>query len=80
MNLYANEAACHVAWSVADKFSEREDMFFLLGISTAISARFHHFTDDITGNKMSQKEGEKTGILFIEVGVCGSIVTGMGTI
>ena len=25
------------------------------------------FTDDTTGNKMSRKEGEKTGILFIEV-------------
>ena len=30
MNSYANEAACHVARSVADKFSEREDVFFPL--------------------------------------------------
>ena len=35
----------------------------------AISARFRHSTDKIMGNKMFQKEGEKTGILFVEVGV-----------
>ena len=58
-----------MARSVADKFLEREDVFFLLHISTAISARFHHSTDNIMGNKMSQKEGEKTGILLVEVGV-----------
>ena len=43
--------------------------FFLSRISTAILARFRHSTDKITGKKMSQKEGEKTGILFVEVGV-----------
>ena len=57
--------------------------FFLLCISTAISARFCHSTDEITGNKMSQKEGEKTGILFVEVGVmrgCNSGGEGGGSV
>ena len=30
LNLYANEAACRMARSVADKFSMREDVFFPL--------------------------------------------------
>ena len=47
-------------------FRRGKTCFFLLRISTAILARFCHFTDKITGNKMSQKEGEKTGILFVE--------------
>ena len=58
-----------MARAVADKFLEREDVFSLLHISTAIFARFCHSTENITGNKMSQKEGEKMGILFVEVGV-----------
>ena len=53
-----------MARSVADKFSKRKGMLFLLCISMAILVRFRHSTDMITGNKMSQKEGEKTGILF----------------
>ena len=67
-----------MARSVADKFSKREDMFFLLCISTAILVRFCHSTDDIMGNKMLQKEGEKTGILFVEVGVMWGCNYGVG--
>ena len=67
-----------MARSVADKFSKREDVFFLLCISMAISAIFCHSTDDIMGNKMSQKEGEKTGILFVEVGVMWGCNYGSG--
>ena len=63
MNLHANEATGRVARSVADKFLKRK------GISTAILARFCHSTDNKMSNRMSQKEGEKTGILFVEVGV-----------
>ena len=37
------------------------------------------FTDNTMGNKMSQKEGEKTGILFIEVqGMWGCYFGGGG--
>ena len=67
MNSYANEAACHVARSVADKFLKREDMLFPLKYFYGNFSKISPFTDDITGNKMSQKEGEKTGILFMEV-------------
>ena len=56
-----------MARSVADKFSKREDMVFPLKYFYGIFGEILPFTDDIMGNKMSQKEGEKTGILFMEV-------------
>ena len=56
-----------MARSVADKFSKREDVFFLLRILYGNFGKIPPFTDDTMGNKMSQKEGEETGILFIEV-------------
>ena len=67
LNSYANEAVSCMARSVADKFSKREDMFFLLSIFYGNFGEIPPITDDTMGNKMSQKEGEKTGILFIEV-------------
>ena len=57
-----------MARSVADKVSKRKGVPLLLLISTAILARFNHSTDDIANNMMSQKEVEKTGMLFIKVG------------
>ena len=67
LNSYANKAVSCMARSVADKFSKREDVFFLLRIFYGNFGEIPPFTDDTTGNKMSQKEGEETGILFIEV-------------
>ena len=64
LNLYANEALSCKAKSVADKLSKREDAFFLLRIFYGNFGEIPPFTDDTTGNKMSQKEGEKTGILY----------------
>ena len=79
LNSYANEAVSCMARSVADKFSKREDMFFLLSIFYGNFAEIPPITDDTTGNKMSQKEGEKTGILFIEVrGMWGCYFGGGG--
>ena len=78
MNLYANEAAGRVARSVTDKFSKREDVFFPLKYFYSNFGEISPFTDNITGNKMSQKEGEKTGILFMEVQGCGGIIPGVG--
>ena len=56
-----------MARSVADKFSKREDVLFPLKYFYGNFGGISPFTDDTTGNKLSQKEGEKTGILFIEV-------------
>ena len=67
MNSYANEATCCVARSVADKFSKREDVLFPLKYFYGNFGKISPFTDDTMGNKMSWKEGEKTGILFMEV-------------
>ena len=64
LNSFANETVSCMARSVADKFSKREDVFFLLRIFYGNFGEIPPFTDDTTGNKMSQKEGEKTGILF----------------
>ena len=69
MNSYANEAACCMARSVADKFSKREDVLFPLKYFYSNFGEILPLTDDTMGNKMSRKEGEKTGILFIEVKV-----------
>ena len=81
LNSYANEAVSCMARSVADKLSKREDVFFLLRIFYGNFGEILPFTDDTTGNKMSQKEGEKTGILFfIEVrGMRGRYFGGGGT-
>ena len=67
LNSHANEAVSCMARSVADKLSKREDVFLLLRIFYGNFGEIPPFTDDTTGNKMSWKEGEKTGILFIEV-------------
>ena len=56
-----------MARSIADKFSKGEDVLFPLEYFYGNFGEIPPFTDDTTGNKMSQKEGEKTGILFIEV-------------
>ena len=53
-----------MARSVADKFSKREDMLFPLKYFYGNFGEIVPFTDDTTGNKMSRKEGEKTGIHF----------------
>ena len=70
-----------MARSVADKFLKREDVFFfLLSIFYGNFGKILPFTDNTMGNKMSQKEGEKTGILFIEVrGMWGRYFRGGGT-
>ena len=64
LNSYANEAVSCMAKSVADKLSKGEDVFFLLRIFYGNFGEIPPFTDNTKGNKMSQKEGEKTGILF----------------
>ena len=56
-----------MARSVADKFSKREDVLFPLKYFYGNFGEIPPFTDDTTGNRMSRKEGEKTGILLIEV-------------
>ena len=53
-----------MARSVADKFSKREDVLFPLKYFYSNFGEILPFTDDTKGNKMSRKEGEKTGILF----------------
>ena len=67
LNSYANEAGGCMARSVADKFSKREDVLFPLEYFYGNFGEIPPFTNNTMGNKMSQKEGEKTGILFIEV-------------
>ena len=56
-----------MARSVADKFSKREDVLFPLKYFYGNFGEILPFTDNTMSNKMSRKEGEKTGILFIEV-------------
>ena len=56
-----------MARSVADKFSKREDVLFPLKYFYSNFGKIPPFTDDTMGNKMSQKEGEETVILFIGV-------------
>ena len=65
LNSYANEAVSCMATSVADKFSKREDVFFLLRILYGNFGKIPPFTDNTTGNKMSQKKGEETSISFL---------------
>ena len=67
LNSYANEAACHVARSVADKFSKKEDVLFPPKYFYGNFGEISPFTDDTKDNKMSWKEGEKTCIIFMEV-------------
>ena len=70
-----------MARSVADKFSKREDVLFPLKYFYGNFGEILPFTDNTMGNKMSQKEGEKTGILFIEVkGMRGRYFGGGGGI
>ena len=67
--------------SVADKFSKREDVLLPLKYFYGNFSEILPFTDDTMGNKMSQKEGEKTGILFIEVqGMWGYYFGGGGSV
>ena len=56
-----------MARSVADKFSKREDVLFPLKYFYGNFGEILPFTDNTMSNKMSRKEGGKTGILFIEV-------------
>ena len=56
-----------MARSVADKFSKRQDVLFPLKYFYGNFGEIPPFTDNTTGNKMSWKEGEKSGILLIEV-------------
>ena len=51
MNSYANEAGSCMARSVADKFSKREDVFFLLRILYGNFGEIPPFTDDTKGKK-----------------------------
>ena len=68
-----------MARSVADKFLKREDVLFPLKYFYGNFSKISPFTDDIKGNKMSRKEGEKTGILFMEVeGMWGHYFGGGG--
>ena len=81
LNSYANEAGSCMARSVVDKFSKREDVFFLLRILYSNFSEILPFTDDTKGKKMSQKEGEETGILFIVVrGMRGHYFGGGGAV
>ena len=77
--MYANEAACCVARSVADKFLKREDVLFPLKYFYGNFSKISPFTDDTKGNKMSWKEGEKTGILFLwKFRGCRGVISGVG--
>ena len=67
-----------MARSVADKFSKREDVLFPLKYFYGNFGEIPPFTDNTMGNRMSWKEGEKTGILFIEFWGCGGIISGVG--
>ena len=58
---------------------KREDVLFPLKYFYGNFGEISPFMDDTTGNKMSQKEGEKTGILFMEVqGMWGRYFGGGG--
>ena len=67
-----------MARSVADKLLKREDVLFPLKYFYSNFGEISPFTDDTTGNKMSQKEGEKTGILFIEVRGMWGVISRVG--
>ena len=70
-----------MARSVADKFSKREDVLFPLKYFYGNFSEIRPFTDDTTGNKMSQKEGDKTGILFHRSsGDAGALFGGWGVV
>ena len=58
-----------VAWpgQLLTSFRRGKTCFFPLKYFYGNFGEILPFTDDTTGNKMSRKEGEKTGILFIEV-------------
>ena len=68
MNVYAKELSHKVPGSVGKvscwQIFEEGRRVLSLSISTAISARFRISTVSKMVNKMSRKEGEKTGILF----------------
>ena len=68
-----------MARSVADKFSKREDVLFPLKYFYGNFSEISPFTDDTKGNKMSRKEGEKTGILFFlwKFRGCGGVISGV---
>ena len=68
-----------MARSVADKFLKREDVLFPLKYFYGNFGEILPFTHNTKGNKMSRKEGEKTGILFMEVqGMWGCYIGGGG--
>ena len=58
-----------VAWpgQLLTSFRRGKTCFFPLKYFYGNFGEIPPFTDDTTGNKMSRKEGEKTGILSIEV-------------
>ena len=67
-----------MARSVADKFLKREDMLFPLKYFYGNFGQISPFTDNTTGNKMSRKEGKKTGILFLwKFRGCGGVISGV---
>ena len=70
-----------VAWpgQLLTSFQRGKTCFFPLKYFYGNFGEIPPFTDDTTGNKMSQKEGENTGILFIEVlGDAGALFQGWG--
>ena len=70
-----------VAWpgQLLTSFQRGKMCFFPLKYFYGNFGEIPPFTDDTTGNKMSQKEGENTGILFIEVwGMRGRYFRGGG--
>ena len=67
-----------MARSVADEFSMREDVLFPLKYFYGNFSEIPPFIDNTTGTRMSQKEGEKTDILFMEFRRCGALFRGMG--
>ena len=58
-----------VAWpgQLLTSFQRGKTCLFPLKYFYSNFGKIPPFTDDTMGNKMSQKEGEKTGILLIEV-------------
>ena len=71
----------HVAWpgQLLTSFRRGKMCFFPLKYFYGNFGKILPFTDDTTGNRMSRKEGEKTGILLIEIqGMQGCIISGVG--
>ena len=70
-----------MARSVADKFSKREDVLFLLSISMAILVRFHHLQTILSVTRYHGRRERGLVSFFIKVqGMWGCYFGGEGSV